>query len=523
MRRALERLERTTAPGLMAGSHNLPLIQIATIHQPDITDLLKKMQQQQQLGVEVAVIETEDETICQKAAATGDASDAGLGEPENKGYSISICPSKPTSTTETKPSSQVLVRNGITYIYPNNSQEVESLLKQVLVTTPKSNSNGLLKEKRKRKPLKISLIMEQQRNDWDAWAHALSSWIRREQASLQAWPCLRGAIETELVLSTLLEQPNRKHKSNNMTITATPTEQPPSMRLIHMADMKESVLDRHLAAASDKDDYWNVILYIPRQGPVRFVGEVSNQQPSSSQAMYAGPTTLVTTIDQAEYTMIETNTTTEQTTEDEDDGTATTVVNDQTIKVPMPLESLVNNAMLPLSGFLRQQCLGVVPSDDEDSSMLIDTDHTVPLWQLDVWLQRTLKETYDQARTELREEVEWLLQCSTWVVIDDDVAAHWEPLVDLVHDAYQFISSVKVLHGEFDSIEVCLKALSSLEAALDNIETLRTDPSLMEPLRFSAPQFLAIFAPLCLPLFLPHFIGLLREWKRYKKLRSKQS
>ena len=220
------------------------------------------------------------------------------------------------------------------------------------------------------------------------------------------------------------------------------------MRLIHMADMKESVLDRHLAAASDKDDYWNVILYIPRQGPVRFVGEVSNQQPSSSQAMYAGPTTLVTTIDQAEYTMIETNTTTEQTTEDEDDGTATTVVNDQTIKVPMPLESLVNNAMLPLSGFLRQQCLGVVPSDDEDSSMLIDTDHTVPLWQLDVWLQRTLKETYDQARTELREEVEWLLQSSTWVVIDDDVAAHWERLVDLVHDAYQFI--VNIDDGEED-------------------------------------------------------------------------
>jgi hypothetical protein len=64
-------------------------------------------------------------------------------------------------------------------------------------------------------------------------------------------------------------------------------------------------------------------------------------------------------------------------------------------------------------------------------------------------------------------------------------------------------------------------ALSLLEETLKHVVILKTDPKLMEPLRFSPPQFLAIFAPLLLPLFLPHVIGLFREWKRYKSLRDK--
>lgn len=521
-RQALKRLDQMTAPSLdiltaasvedapTTASRDLPLIRIAAAKDhpaagsgSDLTlvDAVNKMQQQLQLGLQLVSSETTVEACEMAFESTKDSPESLVHKQEE--YSIVICPQGSKEKQQ-----QVLVRQGMTYIYADNSEQVKSLLQKVL----ELHSNE--KVAVKRKPLKISLMVEQQRKDWDYWAQALSNWIRQNQESLQAWPCLRGAMETEVVLSTLVESPTQSNKTSEVTAT----EENKSVRLISMMDMKASVLDP--IAARDKEDYWNVVLFIPRQAPAQFVGNATDPQ-SLSPAMHVA-NSLVMAVDQveaeAEY-RIDTNTSTSTQEGEGEEGT----------KVPVSLESLVDRAMLPLSAYLGQHCLGIGPSDEDKASTFIDSDNTVPLWQLEAWLQRTLAHTYRQTRAELREEAEWLLQSSTWVVIDNSVADHWERLVDFVSNAYQTITTEPALNilninnnggGYGGSIEQCLKALSHLEDAMEDVAMLRTDPSLMEPLRFSAPQFLAIFAPLCLPLFLPHFIGLLREWKRYKKVRD---
>lgn len=514
IRQAVKRLEVVTPASLWKGTDDA--LQPTKLYLPRIHIAVAGVQPGEQFLVEdklkhhVAVTEINDVTICDYNERSNTASRNPLSDQ----FSIVVCPS---AIAKSKPPAQIVQRQGITYLFPEEVEQVMPLFAQIglesYLNDDSTSKTKLVGKRRKRKPFKIFLMIEQQRKDWEAWAGALSNWMHQWQSSLQAWPCFND-IETEVVLSTLQETPDRKSKKEGM-------------RMIQMEDMKASVLDRLLPAAHSKHDAWNVVLYIPRKGPVQFADKTAGQEgSSSSQAMQVGTSTLVTTIDQAEYAIhLKEN----SKMIDNENGTTTKVVETPSeLQVAVPLESLIDRAMQPMSEFLRGQCLGVVPPERMPSGIdIIDTDITVPFWQLDAWLRRALLETYEQAHTELREEAEWLLQSSTWVVIDDSVAAHWERLVQVVNDAYETMTSTEKLHdgekygSKLTKTKRYLEALLSLETTLDNIETLRTDPSLMEPLRFSAPQFLAIFAPLCLPLFLPPSIGVLREWKRYKKLQSK--
>jgi hypothetical protein len=65
-----------------------------------------------------------------------------------------------------------------------------------------------------------------------------------------------------------------------------------------------------------------------------------------------------------------------------------------------------------------------------------------------------------------------------------------------------------------------MSALESLDKSLAESHLLLTDPALMEPLDLSYDHYLAIFAPLLFPLLLPFLVGLIREVKRYRKLRG---
>ena len=518
IRQAVNRLEVATPSSLLKGKDDdfhptklyLPRIHIAVAGvQPGEQNLVEDILDTMKLRNHVAVTEINDELICDDS----ESSNAASRNPLSDQFSIVVCPS---AISKSKPPAQIVQRQGITYLFPDKLAQVSSVFAQIglesYLDDSTSNKMSVKRRERKRKPFKIFLVIEQQRKDWGAWAEALSKWMHKRQQSLQVWPCFND-IETEIVLSTLQETPDRKAKKEGM-------------RMIQMEDMKASVLDRLLPTAHSQHDAWNVVLYIPRKGPVQFADKTAEQEGPSSQAMQVGTSTLVTTIDQAEYTIhLQENSKIVQ----DENGTTTKVVEAPSeIQVAVPLESLVDRAMQPMSEFLREQCLGVVPAALMPTGIdIIDTDLTVPHWQLDAWLRRALLETYEQAYTELREEAEWLLQSSTWVVIDNSVAAHWERLAQVVNDAYQTMTSTENLQNgdkdgnKFTKSKRYLDALLSLETTLDDIETLRTDPSLMEPLRFSAPQFLAIFAPLCLPLFLPPSIGVLREWKRYKRLQSK--
>ena len=236
--------------------------------------------------------------------------------------------------------------------------------------------------------------------------------------------------------------------------------------------------------------------------------------------------TLIATIGQPE-TIVKEHTVNTTTTDEYGNPTVTTETTHEIVTVP--LDTLVTQAMAPTGEFLLTQCLGVIPRTTTTTTtttaaaaaaalpdISFDTDGTVPQWQLEAWTRLKLEDMYQNVRTQVRQEGEWLLQSSTWVVIDESVAAHWQTLV---HTMQQIVLLSTTTQGSYTAH---LEALTLLEQALDYLDLLRTDPTLMEPLRFSLPQFMAVFAPLSLPLFLPHVIGLLREWKRYKKLQHSQ-
>jgi hypothetical protein len=57
---------------------------------------------------------------------------------------------------------------------------------------------------------------------------------------------------------------------------------------------------------------------------------------------------------------------------------------------------------------------------------------------------------------------------------------------------------------------------------LYHLEAVRVDHRLMELPYFAMDHYLAVFSPLVLPLLLPMISGLVREVKRFRKLRNKQ-
>jgi hypothetical protein len=63
-------------------------------------------------------------------------------------------------------------------------------------------------------------------------------------------------------------------------------------------------------------------------------------------------------------------------------------------------------------------------------------------------------------------------------------------------------------------------ATSTLYGSLHHLESVTTDPDLMELQHFALDHYLAVFSPLILPLMMPLMIGLVREIKRYRKLKS---
>jgi len=482
----------------------IPPIRIASVNSPQfnrqqIGNLLVQFYKTDQLANECQVAAT----TAASTARMDDVTTINYDTSHVAKYSVVLCPSSPTAYQQ--PSHPVLVKQGITYLFPQSSSEQSTL--QLLETVFSTFSSS--KQSTKRLPLKLSLMVERQVKDWKEWAMALSHWLQQYSSRIQMWPCILSLpIETEVVVSTLGEDSNKKARNDD------------GVRLMHVEDFKATVLDP--MPTSEKQDYYTILLYIPRQSPAAFFSS-NTSNTNTSSVMQMGKT-LVTTIGEPEHTIITAN----ELSQNEDDNILPTTNNTNETREllePVAIDLLLDHALQPAQIFLYEQCMGADSSRFYyDESTIIKSDHTVPQWQLDAWLQRTLEEIFHTAYQKLQEEATWLLQSSTWVVIDDVVADHWVQLADAVEEAYQTMQSAQeqeqLYDGEqqSDSLPKLLQSLSVLESVLEDVETLANDPSLMEPLRFSAPQFLAIFAPLVLPLFLPHFIGLFREWKRYKKL-----
>jgi hypothetical protein len=127
-----------------------------------------------------------------------------------------------------------------------------------------------------------------------------------------------------------------------------------------------------------------------------------------------------------------------------------------------------------------------------------------------LWWQQLVHDTHERATHQVLRTLDTLQTSSFKVAITHEVAQRWSKSMELVDLGLQH-----AMKGDY------LSALERLDESLTESQSLLTDPALMEPLDFSYDHYLAIFAPLLFPLLLPLLAGLIREVKRYRKLRKR--
>jgi hypothetical protein len=151
----------------------------------------------------------------------------------------------------------------------------------------------------------------------------------------------------------------------------------------------------------------------------------------------------------------------------------------------------VQRAMLYVDTYLQQHCQLSLSSNPS------------------LWWQQLVHDTHERAKHQVLRTLDILQKSSSKVAITNEVAQRWSKSMELVDLGLQH-----AMKGDYVS------ALESLDESLAESQSLLTDPSLMEPLDFSYDHYLAILAPLLFPLLLPFLAGLIREVKRYRKLRG---
>jgi hypothetical protein len=135
--------------------------------------------------------------------------------------------------------------------------------------------------------------------------------------------------------------------------------------------------------------------------------------------------------------------------------------------------------------------------------------HGVPP-DLEPWMERTALSYLQQAHTELGSTFDMLQSLSDKdVAITQEVADQWLRAVQAMETGQAYVES-KQWNMSMELLELCLALLTAI----------RSDPSLIPPLHLPIEHCLAIFAPLLFPLLLPMVAGLVREYKRYKKLKA---
>ena len=88
--------------------------------------------------------------------------------------------------------------------------------------------------------------------------------------------------------------------------------------------------------------------------------------------------------------------------------------------------------------------------------------------------------------------------------------------------AEQIVACLENLETAIDAAKLgdVAAALSEANAALLATQKLATDGDMMEQMYFPQDHYLAVFTPLILPLLMPLLLGLVREYRRFKKLKN---
>lgn len=141
----------------------------------------------------------------------------------------------------------------------------------------------------------------------------------------------------------------------------------------------------------------------------------------------------------------------------------------------------------------------------------------VSLWEVDA-LSRWWGQRRAIAALEALNRLVSLSESGTGVIISEEVAKNAKDSALLLLHAHtqadaQNCISKKNGHTRDES---CFADIRDATEALHHAEAALESPDLLPPLYFRPDYVAAVFAPLVVPLVLPMFAGLVREWKRYK-------
>lgn len=170
-----------------------------------------------------------------------------------------------------------------------------------------------------------------------------------------------------------------------------------------------------------------------------------------------------------------------------------------------------------LHRILREKCLKM-PSlslleatfsiHTRSKSTRIDSEHAVlPNFFLQRWYHSYLTQGLPQVFNDIRRERDLML-ASTWRV----------PVTDAVADSLIEADALLQQATTIPNLEESYRLFLLAKVILD--EGLRKNPALHEPRDMPNDHYAGIFVPLLLPLLLPNLLGLLKEWRRYRKLRK---
>jgi hypothetical protein len=173
--------------------------------------------------------------------------------------------------------------------------------------------------------------------------------------------------------------------------------------------------------------------------------------------------------------------------------------------VPRPKHAAMDDAMKGVSDWLARQCLGIPMTLLPEEESL---DGSLPRFYMKLWQQRNLWSLYQKTVHMARR------QARVWTDVSYRI-----PLTKEVVQEFQD----KVIHRLEEDVPTLMsnqsldQAVTAMEDMVQLLAAWQSDDVYMPPLDFPPEQYAAIMAPLILPMLLPIFFGLLREYRRYRK------
>jgi phosphatidylinositol glycan class S len=181
------------------------------------------------------------------------------------------------------------------------------------------------------------------------------------------------------------------------------------------------------------------------------------------------------------------------------------------------LQNATTSALLYLVGYIRAyHGLPSLPDHSNGSTSNVSvkyippTDiHPLTFWEMEAISRNHLNSTLEKVLYEI-DALMALLCTHRGLAFTDRLAHKLNNATHLLRHSISLIEQGYPTHY----------ATSTLYGSLHHLESVTTDPDLMELQHFALDHYLAVFSPLILPLMMPLMIGLVREIKRYRKLKS---